>query len=829
MNIQCPSCAGVYEIGSPQFPAKVKCEGCGTKSLVQESGEIQILELGQPAASTPSPRIAPAPRTVVVKRGPKRGNSWAGATAALVVFGSGIFVLKPWLEGRKTASSSPPETAATPEPSPAETTVAAPKEAAPSAPAPAEVMTTAKAEEVLPTPSAAIPEPTPTPEETAKSAPATLEEVSPEIARAFQTSEGRITAAPEKAESEARLFLRGLFARSNGGSRAADLAKDHPDLLLGLLGDLWARIEESPAASLPDATRISIRKATGHSATEVTATYQKLLTPPKPGSTATPEMLAEISRTSDIAKLLQHFAQADDSGTTDNALVLGRMVHAFQTGKVPLADLPVAAEAVDPGSLPDVRKSVDLADFKDVRELVRWAHGMSPTAATKVNVPVGPEAERMLARVKAYMALPAEVLLPHPGAADFPGAVSPKAARPEKQVSIDLNLPRWQATGLYASPGKPVTVAVPAGLRKLGLKLRIGANTDNILKTGGEEDSSLSRFPIISNEFALEDARVTVGNPFGGAIYIDVPFGKNGGEFQVPAHGWTIRPFDKVPAPDPKTLSIAGAVEMPWWRPGMTPSAWRDELTKPAPWAEMDFGMFRICVPKEDAAEVKNPTELTTHWQQVMDAQWKFAGYPGHRYIPMRASFDRQISAGFMHSGYPIMAHVPEAKEMLDFKKLSTEGSWGMYHEIGHNHQPICITPSGFVESTVNLFTLATLKATIPKRDPLVGHGALSDPKALLKQRQEGKDDAWINLSLFLPLMKEFGYESLSLTLATYWDDARKDNGAINFSNEERQDQWTRRYGETVKRDVSEYFESVRYHVSPATKKRLSKFEAWKP
>lgn len=743
-------------------------------------------------------------------------------------------MLKPWWENRGGGPTPTAGTAEAPEtPVEAPSTKEAPThpEAVPAtAPAPEPAAEMAK---TAPEPMPVVPETPPdtpaVPEAGVATKTETLDEIAPEIARAFQSSLARMTSAPDKSESEARLFLRGLFTRVNGESRATDLAKNHPELLLSLLGDLWERIEESPAASLPQATRISIRKGVGHSAADVSGTYVKLLTPAKIGTAATPEQWTEVSRSSEMGKLLQHFVQSEDTGTTDNALTLGRMANAFREGKVPLADLPAESEAIDPDKLPDVKKSVDLADFKDVRELVRWAHATNPLASAKLKVPTGPEAEKMAARVKAYLALPPEVLLPHPGSAEFPGAVPAKAVRVEKQVSLDLNLPRWQATGLYATPGKPVTVAVPAALRKLGLKLRIGANTDNILKTGGEEDSELSRFPIISCEFPLEEARVTAGNPFGGAIYIDVPYGKNGGDFQVPAHGWTIRPFDKIPAPDLKTLSIAGAVEMPWWRPGMTASAWRDELAKPAPWAEMDFGMFRICVPKEDAAEVRNPTELTALWQQVMDAQWKFAGYPGHRHIPMRASFDRQISAGFMHSGYPIMAHVPEAKEMLDFKKLSTEGNWGMYHEIGHNHQPICITPGGFVESTVNLFTLATLKATIPKKDPLVGHGALSDPSALLKERQAGKDDAWINLSLFLPLMKEFGYESLTKALATYWEDARKDNEAINFSNEERQDQWTRRYGEIVQRDLSGYFESVRYHVSPATKKKLSKFEAWKP
>ena len=45
-----------------------------------------------------------------------------------------------------------------------------------------------------------------------------------------------------------------------------------------------------------------------------------------------------------------------------------------------------------------------------------------------------------------------------------------------------------------------------------------------------------------------------------------------------------------------------------------------------------------------------------------------------------RAAFDIQISAGWMHSGYPFMAHLVSAQEAVDLEHMESKG-WGMFHE----------------------------------------------------------------------------------------------------------------------------------------------------
>lgn len=97
------------------------------------------------------------------------------------------------------------------------------------------------------------------------------------------------------------------------------------------------------------------------------------------------------------------------------------------------------------------------------------------------------------------------------------------------------------------------------------------------------------------------------------------------------------------------------------------------------------------------------------HRQRVMDAAADLATIPRARRRPERIVTDRQISAGYMHSGYPIMTHLDAAAFMTDLADLGDHG-WGPYHEIGHNHQSGDWTFDGTVEVTVNLFTLYILE-----------------------------------------------------------------------------------------------------------------------
>ncbi len=51
------------------------------------------------------------------------------------------------------------------------------------------------------------------------------------------------------------------------------------------------------------------------------------------------------------------------------------------------------------------------------------------------------------------------------------------------------------------------------------------------------------------------------------------------------------------------------------------------------------------------------------------------------------------------------MTHLDAAPRMVDLATLLSKGEWGLFHELGHNHQSAAWTFDGTGEVTVNLFS----------------------------------------------------------------------------------------------------------------------------
>ena len=93
-------------------------------------------------------------------------------------------------------------------------------------------------------------------------------------------------------------------------------------------------------------------------------------------------------------------------------------------------------------------------------------------------------------------------------------------------------------------------------------------------------------------------------------------------------------------------------------------------------------------------------------WQQVMDKSADLAAINQQRVRPERVVFDEQISAGALHSGYPIMGGLNYVEGATDLELLSSKGSWGIFHELGHNHQWKDLVLPGTIEATCNLWSV---------------------------------------------------------------------------------------------------------------------------
>lgn len=408
--------------------------------------------------------------------------------------------------------------------------------------------------------------------------------------------------------------------------------------------------------------------------------------------------------------------------------------------------------------------------------------------------------------------LPPDKIEAHPMAEDFPGIVPENAKRIRKIIEIDTSIPDWHSTGLYAAPGELIKIEVPEEATGKNLKIRIGAHSDRLW-----DKKEWKRSPDICRIYHIENMETGAANAFGGLIYVVVPRKCELGKISV---------------------KISGAVEAPYYIFSQTDlTEWREKIRHyPAPWAELATDKVIITVPSEAARKLDEPEELMNFWNEVLDACAELGARPLKRTRPERYVTDKQISAGYMHAGYPLMTHLDVANVLLDKTKLMTNehgGVWGLYHEMGHNHQVRDWTFSGTGEVTVNLFTLYVF-------DTVCG----MKPKALRSFNEEGRAkmlkeyfdsggefDMWkrrpfLALLMYIQMQEEFGWDVFRSVFAEYRDLSPEERPK---NDDESRDQWMVRFSRTAGHNLRPFFEAWGVPTSEASVESIADLPVWMP
>lgn len=495
----------------------------------------------------------------------------------------------------------------------------------------------------------------------------------------------------------------------------------------------------------------------------------------------------------DVPVLLN--ASAALSALTEEAA--GRRKLTPDESKLTAAQLTRAAQSIpseDPLLLPALEKaaaaSKGQAVVSDKTDLLA-GNGLAKVALTIE-----------LARQRA---LPADRVCPNPLAERFPGAVPSAAPRVKRQIEVDLSIPDWHSAGLYAAPGEVVTVTVPSDAA--GLKLRIGSHSDKLWHL-----AQWRRAPEIDRVWSLAPGDNKVANSFGGLIYIVVPHGGSG--------------IVKV--------SIEHAVESPLFVLGKTdPSEWRTRIrNSPGPWGEVASEKIILTVPSQFLRTVDDPAGLMEWWNKVSDGAADLYAIPRHRPRAERYVSDIQISAGYMHSGYPIMTWLDAAPRMVDLPTLRTKGEWGLFHELGHNHQKPEWTFSGTVEVTNNLLPLYLLETLCNKASV---HGSFTPPvrvKNEAKYIANGADfakwqaDPFLALIMYQQLRDAFGWETYQKVFAEYRDLPAVERPKTDL---EKHDQWMVRFSKAAGHNLGPFFQHWGVPTSEAARHSIAELPAWMP
>lgn len=240
----------------------------------------------------------------------------------------------------------------------------------------------------------------------------------------------------------------------------------------------------------------------------------------------------------------------------------------------------------------------------------------------------------------------------------------------------------------------------------------------------------------------------------------------------------------------------------------------------PAPYAELVSDRLCISLPSKHVRKLDNPTEQMEFWDSIVADHDELAGHAYLRNFADRINIDVQISIGAAHSGYPIQGY--SLWNIVDLEQLRETGSWGWFHELGHEAQSRpdkawgpnnYYAFDGSIECTVNIYSTHARDMHGIKSPG--GWGWTSYPikvmqKALSVAEDPAKNYAGVGvgtkLAMCLQLRDAFGWETWQEVLRGYNRDY--DKGVIEgkWSDQRKRDELLFRFSRASGHDLTRWF-----------------------
>ncbi|XP_030599420.1 TRPM8 channel-associated factor homolog isoform X2 [Archocentrus centrarchus] len=360
----------------------------------------------------------------------------------------------------------------------------------------------------------------------------------------------------------------------------------------------------------------------------------------------------------------------------------------------------------------------------------------------------------------------------------------------------------WLSTGLYLSPGMRTYMIMPAQIINKDWKIQIGCHSDNL---HGKDE--LKRPPRVTERFPVTSEMMHLCSLWGGLIYLVAP------------------PNTDVTGLE---VTVQKAVTAPYYKSGVTTAAeWSLLRTAPSPWAELEFENIILTVPSDAVRDLERPDALAALWDEIMRAIADLAAKP-HKF-PRKERFvtDVQISHGWMHAGYPIMAHIPTAADVVGVKK--GKKLWGSIHELGHNQQRGCWEfPSHTTECTCNLWSVYVHEEVLG-----INRAQAHDNLLLAKRKSRVEEyirggrklsdwSVWVALETYLQLQEKFGWDAFKKVFAAYHHMSK-----IPGDNKGKMNLYAETFSQTVRMNLTGFFKAWGWPIKTATEEKLSVLPSW--
>ncbi len=178
------------------------------------------------------------------------------------------------------------------------------------------------------------------------------------------------------------------------------------------------------------------------------------------------------------------------------------------------------------------------------------------------------------------------------------------------------------------------------------------------------------------------------------------------------------------------------------------------------------------------------------------------------------------------------MTLLDAAARMTDLAVMR-KGEWGLFHELGHNHQSGDLTFDGAGEVTVNLFTLYVFEKLCGKK-PREANNCLAMPQRdqSLKKYLAARDfskwqrDPGLALLMYVQLQEGFGWEPYIKLFAEYRDLPKSERPK---NDDEKRDQWMVRFSKAVGKNLGPFFETWGVPTSEKARGEISGLPKWMP
>ncbi|XP_067325445.1 TRPM8 channel-associated factor homolog [Anolis sagrei] len=364
----------------------------------------------------------------------------------------------------------------------------------------------------------------------------------------------------------------------------------------------------------------------------------------------------------------------------------------------------------------------------------------------------------------------------------------------------------WRSSGMYVPPAKTATLVFSSTVLDANLQVQIGCHSDDLSNA-----DQLQRPPVMVRRFQVKSRRVEVSSLWGGLLYIIVPENSSMGSISV---------------------TIEGATMAPYFTHGETSIyAWQDTIRHYAsPWAELETENIILTVPSDDARKIDDPESLLTTWAQMMNAITELAAIPPVFPRPERIVTDVQISAGWMHAGYPIMSNIGAMQSIVDVDTIQIEGCWGPIHELGHNQQQSGWEfPPHTTEATCNLWSVYVNETVLniprnrahPELQPNLRKQRIED---YLQKGAQLKDfEVFTALEPYLQLQEAFGWDSYKHIFAEY---QRMTN--LPSDNKSKMNLWAETFSQTVHKNLAPFFKAWGWPIEDEVSWKLANaFPPW--